>query len=156
VPSSLPDGELAPTDGSLPEAALGEMLDRPFGVYVHVPFCLTRCGYCDFNTYTAAELGPGASRTSYAGTVRHEVRLARRVLADSGGRVPPAQTVFRSVMSAASAGASTTSAAVRESMSHLRSAAKRTASPCRHRGARPGPREAPSPSSANAKGRLRR
>ncbi len=29
----------------------------PFGVYVHVPFCQTRCGYCDFNTYTAGELG---------------------------------------------------------------------------------------------------
>ena len=28
-----------------------------FGVYIHVPFCATRCGYCDFNTYTAAELG---------------------------------------------------------------------------------------------------
>ncbi len=29
----------------------------PFGIYVHVPFCITRCGYCDFNTYTPAELG---------------------------------------------------------------------------------------------------
>ncbi len=28
-----------------------------FGIYVHVPFCASRCGYCDFNTYTAAELG---------------------------------------------------------------------------------------------------
>ena len=30
---------------------------RPFGIYIHVPFCATRCGYCDFNTYTPAELG---------------------------------------------------------------------------------------------------
>lgn len=30
---------------------------QPFGIYVHVPFCVTRCGYCDFNTYTPAELG---------------------------------------------------------------------------------------------------
>lgn len=30
---------------------------HPFGLYVHVPFCVTRCGYCDFNTYTPAELG---------------------------------------------------------------------------------------------------
>lgn len=35
------------------------------GVYVHVPYCSTRCGYCDFNTYTAAEL-PGARREDYA------------------------------------------------------------------------------------------
>ena len=28
-----------------------------FGLYLHVPFCATRCGYCDFNTYTAEELG---------------------------------------------------------------------------------------------------
>lgn len=33
----------------------------PFGVYVHVPFCATRCGYCDFNTYTPAELAAGTA-----------------------------------------------------------------------------------------------
>jgi oxygen-independent coproporphyrinogen-3 oxidase len=64
---------------------------RPFGIYVHVPFCLTRCGYCDFNTYTAAELGPGASRDSYAGVAIAEIRLARRVL---GPAAAPVSTVF--------------------------------------------------------------
>jgi oxygen-independent coproporphyrinogen-3 oxidase len=63
-----------------------------FGVYVHVPFCDTRCGYCDFNTYTAAELGPGVSRGSYADTVLAEVRLAADVLSDTD--VPPASTIF--------------------------------------------------------------
>jgi oxygen-independent coproporphyrinogen-3 oxidase len=29
-----------------------------FGIYIHVPFCASRCGYCDFNTYTPGELGP--------------------------------------------------------------------------------------------------
>lgn len=41
----------------LPESAVTP--GTAFGLYVHVPFCATRCGYCDFNTYTAAELGGG-------------------------------------------------------------------------------------------------
>ncbi len=68
----------------------------PFGVYVHVPFCETRCGYCDFNTYTATELGPGV-RGSYADTVLHEMRLAADVLGGGdalGDRVPPVSTIF--------------------------------------------------------------
>jgi putative oxygen-independent coproporphyrinogen III oxidase len=64
---------------------------RPFGVYVHVPFCATRCGYCDFNTYTATELGGGASAASYAGTAMAEMTLARRVL---GERDVTVGTVF--------------------------------------------------------------
>ena len=66
---------------------------RPFGVYVHVPFCTVRCGYCDFNTYTAEELGnaPGASRWTYAGAAIAEIRQARRVLGDHDVRV---STVF--------------------------------------------------------------
>ena len=68
MPSALPDGEPAPADGSLPAAALARLGTRPFGFYVHVPFCTVRCGYCDFNTYTAAELGRRARRV--AGVVR--------------------------------------------------------------------------------------
>src|SRR5688500_10406818 len=68
-------------------------VDGPFGVYVHVPFCSVRCGYCDFNTYTADELGEGATRESYAGTAIAEVELAARTLAHSGG-LPVVGTVF--------------------------------------------------------------
>ncbi|MDX6257966.1 MAG: hypothetical protein QOJ11_4300 [Frankiales bacterium] len=90
MPSVLPDGEAAPLDGSLPAEALDGRGARPFGVYVHVPFCATRCGYCDFNTYTATELGGGADQAAYADTLKGEIALAARVLGDG----PPAQTVF--------------------------------------------------------------
>ena len=91
MPSTLPDGDPVPADGALPDSALAGLGRRPFGFYVHVPFCVTRCGYCDFNTYTATELGRGASRDSYADTVIAEVRLARRVLGDVE---LPVETVF--------------------------------------------------------------
>ncbi|MFB4315411.1 radical SAM family heme chaperone HemW [Actinomadura sp. 21ATH] len=91
MPSTLPDGDPVPADGALPPASLKGLGERPFAFYVHVPFCVTRCGYCDFNTYTATELGPGASRDSYAETAIEEVRLARRVLGDAE---LPVQTVF--------------------------------------------------------------
>jgi putative oxygen-independent coproporphyrinogen III oxidase len=80
-----------PADGALPPGALAGSGQRPFGLYVHVPFCLARCGYCDFNTYTATELGSGASRESYAGLAIQEIRLARKVLGPAAG---PAATVF--------------------------------------------------------------
>lgn len=91
MPSALPPGDPAPADGSLPSAALAGQEQRPLGVYVHVPFCRVRCGYCDFNTYTAEELGGGASRGSYADTAVREVELARKVL---GGADRPVETVF--------------------------------------------------------------
>jgi putative oxygen-independent coproporphyrinogen III oxidase len=80
-----------PVDGALPMGSADRLGDAPFGIYVHVPFCVTRCGYCDFNTYTATELGSGASRESYAALAIEELRQAGRVLA---GRAGPVQTVF--------------------------------------------------------------
>ncbi|WP_431842481.1 radical SAM family heme chaperone HemW [Calidifontibacter indicus] len=91
MPSALPDGEPVPTDGSLPVAALESLPHKPFGVYLHVPFCRVRCGYCDFNTYTLTELGPGASVGSYADTAIGEIELAARVLGDAA---PAVSTVF--------------------------------------------------------------
>ncbi|GAA3124649.1 radical SAM family heme chaperone HemW [Streptosporangium carneum] len=91
MPSTLPDGDPVPSSGSLPGSALEGLGERPFGFYVHVPFCVTRCGYCDFNTYTASELGPGASQKDYAETAADEVRRARANLGDVD---LPVQTVF--------------------------------------------------------------
>ncbi len=91
MPSALPEGEPAPSDGSLPASALAPLGSRPFGFYVHVPFCTVRCGYCDFNTYTAEELGGGVSRQTYVDHAVAEVRLARSVL---GAADVPVATVF--------------------------------------------------------------
>ncbi|MFD0650144.1 coproporphyrinogen III oxidase [Streptomyces malaysiensis subsp. malaysiensis] len=95
MPSVLPDGEPMPEDGALPVTALAGAEQRPLGFYLHVPYCATRCGYCDFNTYTASELrGSGgvlASRDNYAEQVVEEVRLARKVLGDDPRTV---ETVF--------------------------------------------------------------
>ena len=93
MPGVLPDGEPVPAAGTLPESARAGLGQRPFGIYVHVPFCTTRCGYCDFNTYTAAELGTGSAATSpgsYPDQAIAEIRFARQVLADAG----PVSTVF--------------------------------------------------------------
>ena len=91
VPSTLPDGDPQPSDGALPADVRAGVGSRPFSVYIHVPYCATRCGYCDFNTYTASELGGGASQASYAGDAIAELRLARGVLGDVD---LPVQTVF--------------------------------------------------------------
>ncbi|HEY1323634.1 MAG TPA: coproporphyrinogen III oxidase, partial [Streptosporangiaceae bacterium] len=50
MPGTLPAGEPVPADGALPASATAGLGRQPFGIYVHVPFCRTRCGYCDFNT----------------------------------------------------------------------------------------------------------
>jgi oxygen-independent coproporphyrinogen-3 oxidase len=61
---------------------------QPFGIYVHVPFCVTRCGYCDFNTYTPAELG-GVNPDAWLSALGTELKLASTRL-----QAPPVNTVF--------------------------------------------------------------
>ena len=84
----LPLGDPAPEDGHLPELALSST--SPLSAYIHVPYCRVRCGYCDFNTYTASELGD-ARRDDYASQVSGEIEFAARVL---GPSVRPFDTVF--------------------------------------------------------------
>ena len=55
---------------------------------------MRRCGYCDFNTYTAVDLGGGASRGNYANMVIREMRLVRDWQQAHGIDEPPASTVF--------------------------------------------------------------
>ncbi|MCW2636547.1 MAG: oxygen-independent coproporphyrinogen oxidase [Blastococcus sp.] len=89
--TALPLMESPARSFALPESAREGLAATPFGLYVHVPFCATRCGYCDFNTYTSDELGPGANRTEYAGTAIAEVRRAAEAL---GPDLPTVSTVF--------------------------------------------------------------
>ncbi|MBV8789189.1 MAG: coproporphyrinogen III oxidase [Mycobacterium sp.] len=70
----------------LPE--LQAIAGRPFGIYLHVPFCITRCGYCDFNTYTPAELG-GVNPDAWLEALRSELELAAARL-----NAPTVNTVF--------------------------------------------------------------
>ncbi|MDT0157404.1 radical SAM family heme chaperone HemW [Microbacterium sp. ARD32] len=87
----LPLGDPAPPDGRLPAGIVPDP-STPFSAYLHVPFCRVRCGYCDFNTYTATELR-GARQDEYADTLGLEIELARRVLAEAGP-LRPLDTIF--------------------------------------------------------------
>lgn len=93
MPSILPEGDPAPSDGSLPSRASIGAEQRAFGVYVHVPYCRVRCGYCDFNTYTASELG-STSRADYAGQVQFELGFGAGVLRRAGLPEREVSTVF--------------------------------------------------------------
>ncbi|GAA3742425.1 radical SAM family heme chaperone HemW [Leifsonia bigeumensis] len=93
MPSALPIADPAPLDGLLPASVAEGVARRNFGVYLHVPFCRVRCGYCDFNTYTAEELR-GTKRADYAGQAIREIALAASVLDGAGLPGRPASTVF--------------------------------------------------------------
>ena len=70
------------------------MTNRSLGAYVHVPFCGSRCGYCDFNTYTASELqrdGTSVSANTYAQRVVNEITLTARAKSNF---VQPLETIF--------------------------------------------------------------
>ncbi|MDL9935517.1 radical SAM family heme chaperone HemW [Gordonia sp. ABSL1-1] len=73
-------------------AAAGRAVDPgvPLGLYLHVPFCATRCGYCDFNTYTAGELGTSASPESWQRAVERELAMAAATMIPAR----PVSTIF--------------------------------------------------------------
>jgi putative oxygen-independent coproporphyrinogen III oxidase len=93
MPSVLPDGIPVPEDGALPDSVRDGVEERSFGVYIHVPYCRVRCGYCYFNTYTASELR-GTTQATYADEVQIELSLGAEVLRRAGLPEREAATVF--------------------------------------------------------------
>ena len=89
----LPIGDPAPADGSLPAQSSIGASERTLHAYVHIPFCKVRCGYCDFNTYTASELD-GAKQSDYTDIVIAEIKLSAQVIADAGLPNRKLSTVF--------------------------------------------------------------
>lgn len=86
-----------PANGQLPETVAIGADSRSWHAYVHVPFCRVRCGYCDFNTYTAAELGSGegaVSQANFADYLIAEIEFSQRVIQAAGLPSRPLKSVF--------------------------------------------------------------
>ena len=79
--AALPEGDPAPSDGKLPN--IGNLKNKPFSLYVHVPYCSKRCGYCDFNTYTPSELDRDDQIESWLQSAIKETIFARKILDES-------------------------------------------------------------------------
>lgn len=80
MPSTLPLGSPWPKDNLIPAR---DSIERSFHAYLHIPFCVSRCGYCDFNTYTSEELN-GDLRGGFDGLLVREIELSKQVLTNSG------------------------------------------------------------------------
>lgn len=78
--AALPEGDPAPSDGKLPN--VGNLKNKPFSLYVHVPYCAKRCGYCDFNTYTPSELDRDDQIESWLQSAIKETVFARKILGE--------------------------------------------------------------------------
>ena len=94
---SIDLGEAMPANGQLPSTVAIGADSRSWHAYVHVPFCRVRCGYCDFNTYTAAELGSGegaVSQANFADYLIAEIEFSQRVIQAAGLPSRPLKSVF--------------------------------------------------------------
>ena len=90
MPSTLPVGLKWPADSRIPALDLAK---RTFHAYVHIPFCLARCGYCDFNTYTSDELN-GDLRSGFDKHLALEIERSVKVLEESGYPHRNLSTIF--------------------------------------------------------------
>ena len=90
MPSTLPVGLKWPVSNRIPALDKSE---RTFHAYIHVPFCVARCGYCDFNTYTSDELN-GDLRSGFDQFLIKEIEASADVIQDSGYPARELSTVF--------------------------------------------------------------
>ena len=90
MPSTLPVGLKWPVSNRIPAL---DKRERTFHAYVHVPFCVARCGYCDFNTYTSDELN-GDLRSGFDQFLIKEIEASAEVIQDSGYPARELSTVF--------------------------------------------------------------
>ena len=76
-----------PTTGpeANPSHGLGALRDTGISLYVHVPFCQTKCPYCDFNTYQGIE----GLMSPYLDALLAEITAWGRALGH-----PPVNTIF--------------------------------------------------------------
>ena len=66
-----------PPRGRLPQARGGaeRMSGEPLALYVHWPFCVSKCPYCDFNSHVRATIDQDAWREALLADLAHEARL---------------------------------------------------------------------------------
>ena len=85
----------APTAVAPTAAAATAVARPPVALYVHIPFCVSLCPYCDFVVYAgAAARGPRARVEAFLGALRTELQLRADVLDEVFGDRPPLESVY--------------------------------------------------------------
>lgn len=85
----LPEGKTWPNDNRLNV----KPTESTFHAYVHVPFCDVRCGYCDFNTYTASEIGD-VRRDEFHQALMSEMNFSKQMFATNGFEPKKLSSIF--------------------------------------------------------------
>ena len=62
-----------------------ETIDKEFSLYLHIPFCKSKCYYCDFNTYSGIE----SMIDEYVESLQKEIYLWSKIVKN-----PKVKTVF--------------------------------------------------------------